>query len=123
MFSVENRWPHYRDSVKVEWNLGKRCNLDCTYCPAEIHDNFSSHKDLSTLYKTVDTLAEMRIHQPASSQHHGNGVWDSQVGTCGIFRARLQATLRSSCEYVVQYPGIATCYFVKALLQVRHWSI
>jgi len=59
MFSVENRWPHYRDSVKVEWNLGKRCNLDCTYCPAEIHDNFSSHKDLSTLYKTVDTLAEI----------------------------------------------------------------
>ena len=49
MFSVENRWPHYRDSVKVEWNLGKRCNYDCSYCPAEIHDNFSKHTDIKIL--------------------------------------------------------------------------
>lgn len=59
MHRVENRWPHYYDSCKIEWNLGKRCNLDCSYCPAEIHDNFSPHTDIQTLYNTIDKLAEI----------------------------------------------------------------
>ena len=58
MYKVSSRWPH-QNSVKIEWNLGKRCNLDCTYCPAEIHDNFSPHTDISTLEKTVDCLANI----------------------------------------------------------------
>jgi len=57
---VENRWKHYQDSVKIEWNLGKRCNLDCTYCPAEIHDNFSQHTRLDKLMNTVDKIAEIK---------------------------------------------------------------
>ena len=60
MFKVENRWNHYKDSVKIEWNLGKRCNLDCTYCPAEIHDNFSPHTRLDKLMHTVDKLAQLK---------------------------------------------------------------
>lgn len=60
MYRVENRWPHYADSVKIEWNLGKRCNLDCTYCPAEIHDNHSPHTRLDTLMHTVDELAKLK---------------------------------------------------------------
>lgn len=60
MFKVENRWAHYKDSVKIEWNLGKRCNLDCTYCPAEIHDNFSPHTRLDKLYATVDKIAQLK---------------------------------------------------------------
>jgi MoaA/NifB/PqqE/SkfB family radical SAM enzyme len=56
MFRVENRWPHYYDSCKIEWNLGKRCNLNCTYCPAEIHDNVSPHTDIKILENTVDIL-------------------------------------------------------------------
>jgi MoaA/NifB/PqqE/SkfB family radical SAM enzyme len=59
MYKVENRWPHYYDSCKIEWNLGKRCNLDCTYCPAEIHDNYSSHTDISILEKTVDIISKI----------------------------------------------------------------
>lgn len=59
MHRVENRWPHYFDSCKVEWNLGKRCNLDCSYCPTEIHDNHSPHTDIKTLYNTIDKLAEI----------------------------------------------------------------
>lgn len=60
MYRVENRWAHYADSVKIEWNLGKRCNLDCTYCPAEIHDNFSPHTRLDKLMHTVDKLANLK---------------------------------------------------------------
>ena len=57
MFKVEHLHPHIRNSVKVEWNLGKRCNLDCSYCPAEIHDNHSEHTDIEILKSTVDTLS------------------------------------------------------------------
>lgn len=57
MFKVEHLYPHVRNSVKVEWNLGKRCNLDCSYCPAEIHDNHSEHTDIEILKSTVDTLS------------------------------------------------------------------
>lgn len=59
MFKVENRWPHYYDSCKIEWNLGKRCNLDCTYCPPEIHDNFSPHTNIQILFDTVDKIAKI----------------------------------------------------------------
>ena len=51
MFKVTSRWPH-QNSVKVEWNLGKRCNYDCSYCPSSIHDNTSAHTDIEVLKAT-----------------------------------------------------------------------
>ena len=58
MYKVESRWPHQK-SIKVEWNIGKRCNLDCGYCPDFIHDNFSKHTDLKVMTDTIDALAEI----------------------------------------------------------------
>lgn len=58
MFKVESRW-HHQDKVKIEWNLGKRCNYDCSYCPSEIHDNSSPHTDYFILQDAVDKLAEI----------------------------------------------------------------
>ncbi len=55
MFKVTSRWPH-QGSIKIEWNLGKRCNYDCSYCPASIHDNTSPHTDIEVLKATVDKL-------------------------------------------------------------------
>jgi MoaA/NifB/PqqE/SkfB family radical SAM enzyme len=55
MLSITSRWPH-QDSIKIEWNLGKRCNYDCSYCPASIHDNTSPHTDIEILKATVDKL-------------------------------------------------------------------
>ncbi len=55
MFKVTSRWPH-QNSIKIEWNLGKRCNYDCSYCPASIHDNSSPHTDIKILKATVDKL-------------------------------------------------------------------
>jgi MoaA/NifB/PqqE/SkfB family radical SAM enzyme len=58
MFKVESRWGHHT-SVHVEWNIGKRCNLDCGYCPAEIHDNFSPHTDLDKMVNTIYELEKI----------------------------------------------------------------
>jgi MoaA/NifB/PqqE/SkfB family radical SAM enzyme len=55
MLKVTSRWPH-QGSIKIEWNLGKRCNYDCSYCPSEIHDNTSPHTDIEILKATVDKL-------------------------------------------------------------------
>lgn len=58
MFKVTSCWSH-QDSVKVEWNLGKRCNYDCTYCPSSIHNNHSPHTDINILEAAVDRLCEI----------------------------------------------------------------
>ncbi len=58
MNKVTSRWNH-QESIKVEWNLGKRCNYDCSYCPSSIHDNTSPHTDIEVLKATVDKLASI----------------------------------------------------------------
>ena len=58
MYKITSRWPH-QDTIKIEWNLGKRCNYSCSYCPASIHDNTSSHTDIEILKKTVDKLVTL----------------------------------------------------------------
>ena len=55
MYKVESRWGH-QEFIKVEWNLGKRCNYDCSYCPSAIHDNYSPHTDIEILKRAVDKL-------------------------------------------------------------------
>lgn len=58
MRKITSAWPH-QDQIKVEWNLGKRCNYDCSYCPVEIHDNYSQHTAIDILEKTVDQLSDL----------------------------------------------------------------
>jgi MoaA/NifB/PqqE/SkfB family radical SAM enzyme len=58
MYKIENRWGH-QNNIHVEWNIGKRCNLDCEYCPAEIHDNFSPHTDLDVMVNTIYSLEKL----------------------------------------------------------------
>lgn len=58
MQKITSRWPH-QDSLKIEWNIGKRCNFDCTYCPVEIHDNHSPHSNIELLKSTVDKLSKI----------------------------------------------------------------
>ncbi len=39
----------YSHALSVTWDVGRRCNLDCTYCPAYRHDNFSPAAELDDL--------------------------------------------------------------------------
>jgi MoaA/NifB/PqqE/SkfB family radical SAM enzyme len=58
MLKVTSRYPH-QSTIKIEWNLGKRCNYDCSYCPSEIHDNTSPHTDIEILKACVDKLVTL----------------------------------------------------------------
>lgn len=49
---------HEKDHfLRVEWNIGKRCNFDCSYCGPSTHDNSSSHLDWPTIEKTIKKLS------------------------------------------------------------------
>lgn len=55
MYKVTSAYNH-QHMIKIEWNLGKRCNYDCEYCPSVIHDNYSPHTDIEILKQAVDRL-------------------------------------------------------------------
>lgn len=38
---------------QVTWDLGRRCNYDCSYCPITRHDNFSPHATHLTNLKQI----------------------------------------------------------------------
>ena len=44
------------EPMMVTWDIGRRCNYDCSYCPSHRHDNFSPHATLDTLKGNVDFL-------------------------------------------------------------------
>tara|TARA_B100001287_G_scaffold182156_1_gene153626 strand:- start:1092 stop:2195 length:1104 start_codon:yes stop_codon:yes gene_type:complete len=46
------------NNFQVTWDLGRRCNYDCSYCPVTRHDNFSPHATLEELKSNVDFLFE-----------------------------------------------------------------
>ena len=40
----------------VSWDIGRRCNFDCWYCPSNVHNNFEEHKtyvQLETAYNNL----------------------------------------------------------------------
>ena len=40
------------EHFEITWDLGRRCNFDCTYCADHRHNNTSPHASLETLIKT-----------------------------------------------------------------------
>jgi len=67
-----------KDQMIISWDLGRRCNYDCTYCPAHRHDNVSPHAELTELSKTagfvyeyLELLMEFRKHKQVSISFTG----------------------------------------------------
>lgn len=58
--AVEHLYEDMDRAIKVEWNLGKRCNFNCSYCSKDTHDNFSIFPEWKFLKQTVDTLASVK---------------------------------------------------------------
>lgn len=62
--------PVNADPFVVTWDIGRRCNFDCSYCPSYRHDNFSSHASLQEmkctaefLFQYIETIAEHRLNR------------------------------------------------------------
>jgi MoaA/NifB/PqqE/SkfB family radical SAM enzyme len=53
---VEHSDKRFKEWVRVEWNLGLRCNFDCSYCPKNIHDNTSPHAPFEDFLNTTRTI-------------------------------------------------------------------
>lgn len=47
-----------KDQFYVHWNLGKRCNFDCVYCPDSLHDMTSQHKTYEQLCNIAKKLED-----------------------------------------------------------------
>lgn len=49
-------------SFLLDWEVTKKCNLDCSYCPTDIetggHDNNSKHPNLEECLKTIEFMYE-----------------------------------------------------------------
>jgi hypothetical protein len=53
--------PDNTPSFLLDWELTKRCNLDCSYCPIGLdggHDNSTQHPQLAECLKTIDFMYE-----------------------------------------------------------------
>jgi len=50
--------PINQDPFVITWDLGPRCNYDCSYCPSHRHDNFSAHASIKSLKHSADFVFE-----------------------------------------------------------------
>jgi MoaA/NifB/PqqE/SkfB family radical SAM enzyme len=46
------------EPMMVTWDLGRRCNYDCTYCEASRHNNYSSPATLESLKDTFNFIQD-----------------------------------------------------------------
>jgi molybdenum cofactor biosynthesis enzyme MoaA len=47
--------------INVTWNLGKRCNYDCSYCSPAIHDWVSPHHSIESINNFIGQINDWAI--------------------------------------------------------------
>ena len=40
----------------ISWDIGRRCNFDCWYCPSNVHNNYEEHKTFLQLETAYNNL-------------------------------------------------------------------
>lgn len=48
--------PNNRPTFLLDWELTLKCNLDCSYCGPQFHDNSAAHPALEECLKTIDFM-------------------------------------------------------------------
>ena len=48
--------------ISMTWMIGSRCNYACSYCPEELHDDYSPHPDLEKLKQAWDSFYSKTQH-------------------------------------------------------------
>lgn len=56
LVGIEDNLPSKDGLLRVEWNLGKRCNYDCSYCDESTHDRKSPHVSAEVFERTIEKL-------------------------------------------------------------------
>jgi len=51
------------DLFSITWNLGPRCNFECSYCPPRLHNKVSKHADLATLILRWEDIVTKTTHR------------------------------------------------------------
>lgn len=66
------------NQLQITWDLGRRCNYDCSYCPSHRHDNWSPHAPLEDLkknaefvFKYIKLYMQYRFYKKASINFTG----------------------------------------------------
>ena len=52
---------HASEFKQVYWEIGRRCNYDCSYCWPWIHNNYEAHKKLDQLMKATKLIEDKFI--------------------------------------------------------------
>ena len=58
LVALEDNHAPKDELLRVEWNLGKRCNYNCTYCGNELHNKTSDHMSWEVYTATIDKIVE-----------------------------------------------------------------
>ena len=53
---------HASNQKQIYWEIGRRCNYDCSYCWPWIHNNTDPHKPLADLIKATNLIDEKFMH-------------------------------------------------------------
>lgn len=61
---------------QLVWDLGPRCNFDCTYCHSKMHDNVSPHAHLDDLKETAKFIDD--YYQQYAKWHKGD-EWNRSI--------------------------------------------
>jgi len=56
LVAVEDNSPAKDNVLRIEWNLGKRCNFDCSYCSPSIHSKSGEDLSLEVVQRTARKL-------------------------------------------------------------------
>ena len=58
LVGIEDNFAPKDELLRVEWNLGKRCNYNCSYCGNELHNKTSDHMSWEVYTSTIDKIVE-----------------------------------------------------------------
>ena len=95
---------------QVGWDMGRRCNYDCSYCPSHRHDNFSAHASLADLTKNVDFLFKY-IDLYMGHRHNKQASINFTGGEPTVNPYFIQLTEYLASEYSSKYADRFNCNF------------
>lgn len=63
IIALQDNYPPKDKWLRVEWNIGRRCNHSCSYCDPGLHDFNSEDINMDITFKTIDKLANAALRE------------------------------------------------------------